>query len=70
MLRVKVENFSNAEGRFVVARAINGRLWYWGTFDTRDKAEWVASQFENGIVVEKVENQEEAHLKEWKEANA
>lgn len=70
MLSVKVENFSNTEGRFVVARAINGGLWYWGTFDTRDKAEKVASQFENGIVVEKVENQEEAHLKEWKEANA
>lgn len=36
---------------FVVARLVDGVLWYYGTYDSEQDADKVRSEFENGIVL-------------------
>lgn len=50
---VNVENTSKEDysGRFVVARLVDGVLWYYGAYETEERAEEVRSEFENGIVL-------------------
>lgn len=52
--KVEVENCSKDLDRWVVARAVMGKLWYWGSWDTKEKAERVIAdnQFDNGIVID------------------
>lgn len=40
--------------RYLVARLNMNLLWYWGSWDTKEAAERVAEQFENGVVVERI----------------
>ena len=40
-----------AEGKYIVAKAVYGELWFWGAWDNEADAEDVAKEFENGIVV-------------------
>ena len=42
--------------KYVVAKAICGELWFWGTWDDENEAYRVAKQFDNGCVLE-VENE-------------
>ena len=70
MLNIKVESFKEADGNFVVVRLINGMFWYFGTYKTLEKARKVARQFDNSAIIEKIGNQEERKLAEWKKENA
>ena len=36
---------------FMVARCVMGSLWYYGTYDTQEKACNVAYELENGVVL-------------------
>ena len=51
---VEVQNCSKNLDRFVVARAVMGELWFWGSWDTKEKAEQVIADndFDNGVVIE------------------
>lgn len=50
---VEVNNTSRSsyEGKFVVARLVNGELWYYGAYETEEDAERVRDVFENGVVL-------------------
>ena len=37
---------------FLVARVVNGELWYYGLYDLNDRADKAAAEIGNGIVVE------------------
>lgn len=51
-----LKNPDNRLQRFVVARAVCGELWFWGSWDDENQAIRVAKQFDNGCVLE-VENE-------------
>lgn len=53
--KVKVENISNQSRQYVVARLVDGKLWYWGSWDDKKSADKVAMEFSNGIVVENID---------------
>jgi hypothetical protein len=36
---------------FVVARCVMGSLWYYGTYETEERANDVAFELENGVVM-------------------
>lgn len=42
--------------RFIVARLVMNELWYWGSWDTKEAADRVAAQFDNGVVLERTED--------------
>lgn len=52
-LTIKVKNMPNLKGYegFVVARLVDGELWYYGIYDSFERAEEVRSCFENGVIV-------------------
>lgn len=52
-LKVKVNNLSDGEEKFVVARYSedDGELWYWGRYPTEEKAKKVAIAV-GGLVLE------------------
>lgn len=55
--KVKVNNVSKSNGfpnQFIVARLVDGELWYYGTYETEEEANKVRSEFENGIVLKGV----------------
>ena len=55
--KVKVENVSQSSGypnQFIVARLVDGELWYYGVYETEERANEVRSEFENGIVLKGV----------------
>ena len=45
-----VKNLPTTHKEFVVARAVEGDLWYWGSWDSEETAHTVANDI-NGIVV-------------------
>ena len=49
---MNVNNCDTNHERYVVARVVDGELWYWGSWDNRESAENVAKTFDNGIVVD------------------
>lgn len=54
-LKVRVENIDDRElEKYVVARfdEYTNSLWYYGSWASKDKAEDVARQIGNGVVVE------------------
>ena len=51
-----VNNVADDPQRYIVARAVCGELWFWGSWDDKDAACRVAKQFDNGCVLE-VENE-------------
>lgn len=40
-----------AEGKYIVAKASYGELWFWGAWDNEDDAIDKAKEFDNGVVV-------------------
>lgn len=52
--KVKVNNVSQSSGypnKFIVARLVDGELWYYGVYETEERANEVRSEFENGIIL-------------------
>lgn len=51
---VEVNNTSRSsyENKFVVARLVNGELWFYGMYETEEEANRVRDEFPNGIVLE------------------
>ena len=49
-MKVKVNNVTEGEEKFVVARVSAGELWYWGRYN-EEKAKEVAKEIE-GVVLE------------------
>ncbi len=47
---VQVKNITEGKEKYVVARLVSGELWYYGRYP-KEKADEVASEFENGIVL-------------------
>ena len=50
-MNVKVENVSDGKDKFVVARLVEGKLWYYGRYETENRAKEVSEEFENGLVL-------------------
>ena len=48
---VNIQNASRDSERYIVARLVDGALWYWGSWDDVDKAYEVAEEFDNAIVL-------------------
>ncbi len=46
-----VYNLPDSVRAFVVARNVNGDLWFWGSWDDRDAAQDAAHEV-NGIVIQ------------------
>ena len=40
---------------YMVARAVDGELWYYGTYEEKDRAEYVAQEIGNGVVLENMQ---------------
>lgn len=51
-MKVKVNNLPATTNRYIVARYVDHSLWYYGSWDSREDAERVALELENGLVVE------------------
>lgn len=49
---VGVRNLPPKHSRYVMCRLVDGELWFYTSWNTRDKAEDAAREFENGIVVD------------------
>lgn len=47
---VQVNNITEGKEKYVVARLVSGELWYYGRYP-KEKANEVANEFENGIVL-------------------
>lgn len=52
---INVNRMPNGAEKYIVARLVMNELWYWGSWDTKEAAERVAAQFDNGIVLAKME---------------
>lgn len=39
------------EYKYIVARRVDGKLWFWGAWNDRDKANDVAEELGNGVVL-------------------
>lgn len=49
---IEINNFpKNKTSGFTVCRLNMNQLWFWGIFDTKEKADRCAEQLENGVVV-------------------
>lgn len=53
-MNVTVMNMPESVKRYVVARAVNGTLWFWGTWDSKAEADSVANEI-GGVIVENPE---------------
>jgi hypothetical protein len=52
-MKVIVNNLPNYELRkYIVARYDRQKLWFYGTYDDKERAESVAKEIGNGLVVE------------------
>ncbi len=51
---VNIKNMPSNPRKYVVARVVNGELWYYATFDAeeQDRAEKCHKEFENGVIAE------------------
>ena len=47
----------NREETFMVARNVDSELWYYGMYQTFERAKSVAKELENGIVLEVLDNE-------------
>lgn len=49
---MKINNVPKyAEGLYIVARDVDGELWFWGAWENKDDAYKAAASFENAVVV-------------------
>jgi len=51
---VEVKNPSRDPKRYIVARLVDGALWFYGSWDDPDRAYEVAGEFENGVVLTRI----------------
>lgn len=56
--KVEIMNCENNPEKYIVARLVMGVLWFWGSWESKDAADRVASQFDNGLVLERYEDGE------------
>lgn len=38
-------------GKFIVARLVDGVLWFYGSYETEERAKAVREEFENGMIL-------------------
>lgn len=52
-MTVKVQNVASyaKDYKYIVAMSVDGELWFWGAWNDRDKANEVALELGNGVVV-------------------
>lgn len=55
----EVQNVPEITDKYIVAKLIDGVLWYWGSWDDFGEAFKVAMEFTNGIVVERCKAEKE-----------
>lgn len=49
---VDIQNLPhNLENGYVVARQVDGELWYYGTYETEERANEVATMLGNGLYI-------------------
>ena len=53
-VKVSVFNLPPDYKKYVVARYVDGKLWFWGSWDDKDRADEVAEEI-GGIVTERIE---------------
>ena len=53
-MEVTVQNVTEGKYKYVVARLVEGKLWYYGRFETEGEAEKCAGEFDNGLVLEDI----------------
>lgn len=53
-MEVTVQNVTEGKSKYVVARLVEGKLWYYGRFKTEGEAEKCAGEFDNGLVLEDI----------------
>ena len=51
-MKVKVNNITEGNAKFVVARLVDGELWYWGRWDNKQEAKRVAKEIDGLVVVD------------------
>ena len=52
--KVVIKNLSVYETGFIVARLVDSELWYYGVYETQERAEEVAEALGNGVVLQAV----------------
>lgn len=53
LFTVKIKNLPDYKlKKYIVARLVDGELWFYGTWEDKEEADRVAREFENGLVVE------------------
>lgn len=50
--QVFIKNISPTHFRYVICRLVDGDLWYFSTWKTREAAEFAAEELENALVVD------------------
>ena len=52
-MRNQINNYKSYadQYKYIVARRVDGELWFWGAWNDRDKANDVAEELGNGIVL-------------------
>ena len=51
---VEINNYQETDGKYVVARVVNGELWYWGTYNRDSDAEAAVKEIYPAVVVKKI----------------
>ena len=52
--KVVIKNLSKVTYGFIVARLVDCELWYYGVYETQERAEEVAEALGNGVVIQAV----------------
>ena len=55
--KTEVQNVPKDADKYIVARLVMGELWYWGSWESKEAADRVAEQFDNGVVLERCEDE-------------
>lgn len=50
-------NIIDSEATFMVARIVDSELWYYGMYETFERAKSVAKELENGLALEVKDNE-------------
>lgn len=53
MIMANVHNIPNDIEEFIVARLVDNELYFWGSFESKEKANEVAKKLENAVVLVK-----------------
>lgn len=51
---VLINNYTAGEEPYIVASLVSNELWYYGRYDSMERAEMIAAEFENAVVIEEV----------------